>query len=339
MSGWDMPVPPKLYDGVDRTAGHLCQQISNVNYKVNILAAKGSKIYTGKTLNYKNYRFGKSFLGRCLSWAEFQIQCIRLIKDVDIIQNFLPFPEHLTFLNKVNKPILHSHQNTGRPNTFIRMQKNNPYYSFLQCCSNDQMQKIIINDPTRVFLTYNCVDTNFFKPGNYKKENYLAYLGRLNFEKGIDIAVRLSLDSGIPLKIAGPIRPGEKGSKELYDEKVRPFLGEQIQHIGEINDEEKIPFISKAKALLFPNRWDEPFGIMNIEALACDISLIATNRGILREIVKNHQTGILFNNYEELRDAVKNVDYLDIDKFRNDALERFSTAKYLQDTLKIHKKY
>ena len=206
------------------------------------------------------------------------------------------------------------------------------------------MQKINITDPNRVFLTYNCVDTNFFKPGNYKKENYLAYLGRLNYEKGIDIAVRLSIDSGIPLKIAGPIRPGEVdpttkiSSKQLYDEKVRPCLGDHIQHIGEINDEEKIPFLSKAKALLVTNRWDEPFGIMNIEALACGLPLIATNRGSLKEIVKNNKTGILCNNYEELLEAVKNVDYLDSYECRKDALERFSTKKYLQDTLKIHNK-
>ena len=95
--------------------------------------------------------------------------------------------------------------------------------------------------------------------------------------------------------------------------------------------------LSKAKALIVPNRWDEPFGIMNIEALACGTPIIATNKGSLKEIIKEGKTGILCNNYGELLDAIENVDYLSEKWCRKDAEERFSLKTYIDQTENIYK--
>lgn len=333
-----LPVPPKLYGGVERIVHHLCLNLNKNNYNVNLLASKESTQYNGKTFNYLDYRFGKSFFGRCFSWAEFQIQCLRLGKDVDLIQSFVLWPERLYFLNKIKKPILYTNQNTGRPDDFKRISKTNPNKGYLQCISKDQMSKVNNFDPEKTFLTYNCVDTNFFSPQNFTKENYLAYLGRLNYEKGIDIAVKLSLESGIPLKIAGVVKKEEKGAQILFDEKVKPFLGRHIEYIGAVDDFKKIPFLAKAKALLVPNRWDEPFGIMNIEALACGTPIVATNKGSLKEIIIHNRTGFLCENYTEMLDAISNINYIDNAECRNDACKRFSVENYSKETLKIHNK-
>jgi len=333
----DLPVPPSLYGGAQRIVHHLCLNLSKNNYKVNLLSARDSKQYNGKTLNYLDYRFGRSLLGRCFSWAEFQIQCIRLSKNIDIIQSFVVWPERLYFLNKINKPILYTNQNTGRQDDFERIAKTNPINGYLQCISKDQMSKVNKFDPEKTFVTYNCVDTNFFKKENVEKEDFLLYLGRLNYDKGIDIAVRLSQDSGIPLKIAGPVRLGEKGALKLFKEKVEPFLSDHIEYLGSVNDYEKRTLLSRAKALIVPNRWDEPFGIMNIEALACGIPIIATNKGSLKEIIIEGQTGILCDNYGELLDAIRNVDHLSGKLCRKDAEERFSLKTYIDQTENIYK--
>jgi len=334
----DIPVPPKLYGGSQRITDHLCLNLSKNNYVVNLLAAKKSRKYNGITLNYLDYRFGSSLLGRCLSWAEFQIQCIRLSKEVDIIQSFVVWPEHHYFLNKINKPILYTHQNTGRKDDFTRISKTNSKNGYLQCISKDQLGKVRGYNPKKTFITYNCVDTKFFKPLSNPKKKYIAFLGRLNYEKGIDIAVKLSLDSGIPLKIAGPIKNEEKDAQILFDKKVKPFLGNLIEYLGEIDDYAKIPFLSNAQALLVPNRWDEPFGIMCIEALACGTPIIASNKGSLKEIIKNNRTGYLCNNYKEMLFALKNIKRLNNSECREDACNRFSVKKYIEDTLEIHNK-
>ena len=247
------------------------QGLSLNDYVINLLAAQNSTLFNGKTKFYRKYRYGKSFLGRAMNWAEFQFQTLRLLNDVDIIHSFLEWPELHFLLNKVKKPIVYCHQNRCQVNTLQRIIRVNPTFGYLQCISNNQISKIDITDPNKAFVTYNCVDTDFFKRENVEKEKFLLYLGRLNYEKGIDIAVRLSQDSGIPLKIAGPVRSEEKSASKLFLEKVKPFLSENIEYVGCVNDFDKRTLLSKAAALLMPNRWEEPFGIMNAEALVVEL--------------------------------------------------------------------
>ena len=336
ISGCDIAVPPINYGGSQRMAHNLCDSLSKRNFVVNLLAAEGSQVYSGKTLNYKCYRFGTSFLGRCYSWIEFQTQCMRLIRGVDLIHTFVHWPEQLYFLNKIKKPILYRQGNRPQRNDFQRIIKVNPTNGYLQCLSNDQISKIDITDPKKAFVTFNCVDTNFFKKENVEKENFLLYLGRLNYIKGIDIAVRLSRDSGVPLKIAGPIRPDEKEAFKLFKERVEPFLCEHIEYLGSVNDFQKRTLLSKAKALIVPNRWEEPFGIMNIESLACGTPIISTNKGSQKELIINGETGFLCNNYDQLLEAIKNVDLLSEKSCRKDAEERFSYETYIDQTEKIY---
>ena len=337
ISPTEIPVPPIKYGGTQRIAHNLCNSLMNRRFHVNLLAGRGSKIYSGKTLNYKDYRLGTSFLGRCYSWSEFQIQCMRLIQGVDLIHSFVYWPEHLSFLNNIKKPILYRQANSPKKNDFHRIMKANSSYGYLQCISNHQISQIEITDPQKSFVTYNCVDTNFFKRENGDKEGFLLYLGRLNYDKGIDIAVRLSKESGVPLKIAGPVRLGEKDALKLFKESVEPFLSDHIKYVGSVNDYEKRTLLSKAKALIVPNRWDEPFGIMNIEALACGTPIIATNKGSLKEIIIEGETGILCENYGELLDAIRNVDHLSEKCCRKDAEERFSLKTYIDQTEKLYK--
>ena len=162
-----------------------------------------------------------------------------MIKEVDLIHSFSFWPERFFFLNKTKIPIIYRQGNPPSKRDFKRIIKHNPRNGYLQCVSNDQIRKIDISDRNKAFVTKNCVDTNFFMPLPIKRENFLLFLGRLNYDKGIDIAVRISQDTGIPLKIAGPVQKKEEFSEELYNEKVKPFLNDQIEHIGEVNDFQK----------------------------------------------------------------------------------------------------
>ena len=125
----------------------------------------------------------------------------------------------------------------------------------------------------------------------------------------------------------------------LFEEKVKPYLNSQIKYIGEINDQQKIKFLSRSRALVVPNRWNEPFGIMNIEALACGTPIIATNKGSLKEIIRHADTGYLCNDYNDLLEGMKNIDSLSNGNCRIDACNRFSTEKYISETENIYKKF
>ena len=202
----DLKIPPLRYGGAERIVHNLSSALDENLYEVNLLAGKGSRKYGGRTLNYKKYRVGTSFFGRIINWAEFQAQTTRLSKDIDIIHSFVFWPEIHFFLNKLNKPIVFRQGNPPSKNDFKRIIKSNPYQGYLQCISKNQLSKIDINETSKTFVTYNCVDTKKFNSIKGSKRKYLAYLGRLNYDKGIDIAIKLAIDSGLNLKIAGPVR-------------------------------------------------------------------------------------------------------------------------------------
>ena len=333
-----IPIPPSLYGGIERMVYNLCYGLSAKGYEINLLAGENSLSFGGTTLYYKIYRYGKNIFGRIFNWVEFQSQSFRLIDNVDVIHSFVEWPELHFYLNKTKIPIIYNHQNPCYEDTFKRIVNKNRNFGYLQCISKNQMKDIQINSPKKTFMTYNCVDTSLFKPQLRKKEDFVMYLGRLNFNKGIDIAISLANDSKIPLLIAGPLRENEQRSKILFDEKVKPYLNSQIKYIGEINDQQKIKLLSRSRALIVPNRWNEPFGIMNIEALACGTPIIATNKGSLKEIVKHARTGYLCDDYKDLLEGMKNIDCLSNSDCRVDACKRFSIEKYINETEKIYKK-
>ena len=278
------------------------------------------------------------FKNPVFNWIEFQMQSLKLINNVDVIHSFVDWPELHFYLNQTKKPIIYNHQNPCNANTFKRIINKNPNFGYLQCVSKDQMKDIKINNFKKVFVTYSGVDTNIFKPNLEKKDDFVIYLGRLTYSKGVDIAVNLANDLKIPLLIAGPLRENEKEANSFFKEKVKPFLNSQIKYIGEINDQQKINLLSRSRALIVPNRWNEPFGQMNIEALACGTPIIATNKGSLREIVRHAETGYLCDDYSDLMEAIKNIDFLSNNNCRIDACKRFSINKLIMENEKIYKK-
>ena len=116
------------------------------------------------------------------------------------------------------------------------------------------------------------------------KPAYLAVLGRIAPEKGVDRAIRIATRCGIPLKIAAKV---DRADQDYYDELIRPLIEANplVEYIGEIGDHEKSDFLSGAIGLLVPIDWPEPFGLVMIEAMACGTPVIAYNRGSVPEII------------------------------------------------------
>src|SRR5947209_19018621 len=123
------------------------------------------------------------------------------------------------------------------------------------------------------------------------KPSYLAVLGRIAPEKGLDRAIRIAIRCGVPLKIAAKI---DRADQEYYDEVIRPLMRHPlVEYIGEIGDHEKPDFLSGALGLLVPIDWPEPFGLVMIEAMACGTPVVAYNRGSVPEIVDDGVSGFI----------------------------------------------
>ena len=131
--------------------------------------------------------------------------------------------------------------------------------------------------------------------------DYLAFLGRISPEKGIDRAIAIARLSGLRLRIAAKV---DRADREYFAELQALLDNPWVEFIGEISDSEKSDFLGGARALLFPINWSEPFGLVVIEAMACGTPVIAFRRGSVPEIVDHGKTGFIV---DDVADAVKAV--------------------------------
>ncbi len=161
--------------------------------------------------------------------------------------------------------------------------------------------------------------------------NYLAVLGRIAPEKGVDRAIKIAIRCDIPLKIAAKV---DRADQDYYDEIIRPLMDHPlIEYIGEIGDHEKSDFLSGAIGLLVPIDWPEPFGIVMIEALACGTPVIAYNRGSVPEIIEEGLTGFIVEDETSAVAAVGRLSQLSREAVRKRFEARFTARRMALDYL------
>jgi len=165
--------------------------------------------------------------------------------------------------------------------------------------------------------------------------SYLAVLGRIAPEKGVDRAIRIAIRCGIPLKIAAKV---DRADQEYYDEIIKPLIDHPlIDYIGEISDHEKSDFLSGALGLLVPIDWPEPFGLVMIEAMACGTPVIAYNRGSVPEIVEENLTGFIVEDEISATSAVNRLTELDRRAIRQQFEKRFTARRMALDYLAAYR--
>ncbi|GBQ22932.1 glycosyltransferase [Acetobacter estunensis NRIC 0472] len=165
--------------------------------------------------------------------------------------------------------------------------------------------------------------------------HYLAFLGRICAEKGIDKAIRIARAVGLPLKIAAKV---DKADAEYFERDIVPMLGEGVEMIGEIGDAEKPAFLSGARALLMPIDWPEPFGLVMIEAMACGTPVIAFRHGSVPEVLEDGLTGAIVTSEAEAIAAYPAVEALDRGLIRREFERRFTARRMAEDYLAVYRR-
>jgi len=164
----------------------------------------------------------------------------------------------------------------------------------------------------------------------------LAFLGRISPEKGIEAAIRISIECGMTLRVAAKI--GEEDAA-YHDRVIAPLLdGTGVEFIGEIDDSQKPDFLSCAHALLVPIDWPEPFGLVMIEAMACGCPVIAFRRGSVPEVVEDGLTGFIVDDIAGAVAAVGRLHTLDRAAIRRRFEERFTARRMAEDYLAIYRR-
>lgn len=167
------------------------------------------------------------------------------------------------------------------------------------------------------------------KPGKY-----LAFLGRICPEKGVDVAIEIAKQSGIELQIAAKV---DRADERYFEQTIRPMLDHPlIRYVGEIPDREKGEFLGNAIALLAPVNWPEPFGISMIEALACGTPVVAWPHGSIPEVIDHTKSGFVVRSVDEAVTAIRNIRRVSRKTCRKIFEQRFTDSRMAKDYLEIY---
>jgi glycosyltransferase involved in cell wall biosynthesis len=326
-------VPPRLYGGTERVVHWLTEELVALGHDVTLFASGDS--HTSARLEPawpKALRLDGSvrdpnalhmvmlervrrkcdngefdFLHLHLDYYPFSIFSRQPTPFLTTLHGRLDLPEHQPVFSTFSSiPVISISNAQRRPV---------PHARWLRTIHHGLPEKLLTPQPVR--------------PG------YLAVLGRIAPEKGVDRAISIAIRCGIPLKIAAKI---DRADEEYYHERIRPMMNHPlVEYIGEISDHEKSDFLSGAIGLMVPIDWPEPFGLVMIEAMACGTPVIAFNRGSVPEIVDDGKTGFVVEDDTSAVAAVDRLTTLDRADIRKEFEKRFTARRMALDYLEAYR--
>jgi glycosyltransferase involved in cell wall biosynthesis len=175
------------------------------------------------------------------------------------------------------------------------------YYGYL----GDTIELVAISDAQRrlnpglnwVGTVHNAIAVDTF-PYREDKDDYVLFLGRFNPDKGAHLAIDAARRAGRSIVLAGKVN--EAAEQAYFEAKIKPRLGPGVEYVGEADAAMKRELFAGARCLVFPIQWEEPFGMVMIEAMACGTPVVATRRGSVPEVVADGMTGHIVDDLDDL---------------------------------------
>jgi glycosyltransferase involved in cell wall biosynthesis len=182
-------------------------------------------------------------------------------------------------------------------------------------------------DATYAGVVHNGVDLDDY-PLVTAKDDFLVYIGRANPEKGPSVAIEVARRAGLPLAMI--VKKNEPFERTYWDEIVAPLLHDEVEVYEAVTHEQKTDLLGRARAMVFPIQWPEPFGLVMVEAMACGTPVLARPEGAAIELVEDGVTGYLRDTIDELVDAVGLVTTCSPAACRSWVGERFSARAMVE---------
>jgi len=171
-------------------------------------------------------------------------------------------------------------------------------------------------------------------PFSAEKEEWALWIGRMSPVKGPHRAIAAAREAGVPLVLAGPVQPGQE---EFFATEVEPHVdGEAVRYIGEAGAGRKRELYRRARALLMPIGWEEPFGLVMAEAMACGTPVIAFPAGAAPEVVVHGESGFVVADEREMAAALTWLDRIDPERCREIVAERFDVATVAEQYERVY---
>jgi len=339
-------VPPKGYGGTELIVSRLTEGLIKRGHKVTLFASGDSKTKAKLVSVVK-----KNLYSLNLPWSHTNFNILNLIEafsqeeKFDIIHTHID-PLDVYFRAKSSVKTVATFHNffwnfntkkTKSPRWFDAKAAELIYSRF------PKLPHISISDrykelcPVKINFAktiYHGIDLKDLKFSD-NTGDYFVWYGRFTSLKGAHIAVQLARKAGEKLILAGVFPSPE--NKEYFDKTIKPYLSRKIKFIGPLmSDKEKSGLLKNAKGLIYPLLWEEPFGIVMVEAMACGVPVIAFQKGAAPEIVKHNSTGFIVKTEKEMLKAIKKIDSIKRKDCRKLVEKNFTTEKMVQDHEKLY---
>ena len=319
------PVPPTGYGGIEWVVALLANGLVDAGHDVTLFAAGNSR--TKANLESVFPEAPSSQIG--YSWLDLRhaLACYVRAEDFDVVNDHSG-PAAATLGGLVSTPVVHTVHgpldDLSQAN-YRGMAALAPGVGLVSVSMN---QRRPAPDLPWVGNVPNALDLDSY-PFRAEPGEYLLYLGRLHPDKGAHRAIEVARRAGIPIKLAGKKR--ERAEQKYFDEKVHPLLGEDAEYVGETSHPTKVALLQNARATLFPIDWEEPFGLVMIESMACGTPVVATRRGAVPEVVAEGRSGVIVEDWREMVDAIADADEIERAECRRYAEARFSAPRMVAD--------
>jgi len=324
-------VPPRLYGGTERVVSYLTEELVRLGHDVTLFAS-GDSISSAELVASVPQALRLSETTDTLSCYVLQLEQVRQrARKFDIIHfhdNLMYFPLVRAGLGANTVSTLH-----GRLDLPIHQWAFSAFPE-MPVVSISRSQRLPLSIANWVGNVYHGLPADVCKFRSRPSEDYVAFLGRLSPEKGVDRAIEVARRAGIKLRIAGKV---DVVDKAYFRECIEPRLNSaQVEFLGEIDEREKASFLGNARAVLFPITWPEAFGLVLIEAMNTGTPVIAWRHASVPEVVDDGVTGVLVETIDEAVEAIDRVSILDRELVRERSQQRFSVERMARDYLSIY---
>ncbi|HEV3479772.1 MAG TPA: glycosyltransferase family 4 protein [Gaiellaceae bacterium] len=320
------PVPPSGYGGIEWVVALLADGLVEAGHDVTLFASGDSR--SKANLRYVYEEAPSQWIGRSLWEFNHALTCYTNAGEFDVINDHTG-PSGVALSGLVDVPTVHTVHGPmdGEPGRiYDGLARLVPSLNLISISLNQRRPR-----PELPWLANcpNALDLSVY-PCKPHKGDYLLFLGRMSPDKGCHRAIAVAMELELPLMIAGKMQ--EARERAYFEEFVEPHLGiHGIDYLGEVSHGKKVELLQDARATLFPIDWEEPFGLVMIESMACGTPVIASNRGAVPEVIEHGRSGIIVEHYREMPEALERADALDPLECRRYVEERFSQERMVED--------
>ncbi len=323
-------VPPIGYGGIEWIVSLLADGLVVAGHDVTLFASGDSR--TKAKLEYVFPEAPSRRIGHTFWELKHALSCFARADEFDVIN------DHTGMLGAtlgatVSTPVVHTVHGPldGEPGKIYEViSRVAPKVGLISISMNQRKPKPDLN---WIANCHNALDFSVY-PVKPHRGDYLLFLGRMSPDKGAHRAVAVAMETGLPLKIAGKLQ--EQKEREYFHELVEPHLVDGIEYLGEVTHGEKVELLQNARATLFPIEWEELFGLVMIESMACGTPVIATRWGAVPEVIEHGRSGIIVDDYREMAAALEVADELDPLELRRYVEEEFSPQRMVRDYVEAY---